>query len=97
MASYRGRVKAAVSVHSYDQQWLSPNGCNSTLPSDYSEMVSFVFLSRKVSTEFLIEFVQERVMNASVSALTATYGTVYEYGDFATLLCKSLNDFNSYL
>jgi hypothetical protein len=53
------------------------------------------FLSRKLSTEVLIEFLQERVMNASVSALTATYGTVYEYGDFATLLCKSLNDFKS--
>nr|CAH0103526.1 unnamed protein product [Daphnia galeata] len=35
----RGRVKSAISVHSYDQQWLSPYGYSIELPPEYSEML----------------------------------------------------------
>jgi len=35
----RGRVKVAISVHSYSQLWLSPYGYKSTLPANYAEML----------------------------------------------------------
>lgn len=37
----RGRIKTAISVHSYDQQMLSPYGYTLELPPDYSEMVHY--------------------------------------------------------
>jgi len=59
----KGRVVAAISIHSYSQLWMSPYGYSSTLPADYTEM--------------------NRVMRISVNALTATYGTVFQYGNIA--------------
>lgn len=39
IAGDRGRVKSAISVHSYDQQWLSPYGYSTEFPPEYAEMV----------------------------------------------------------
>lgn len=39
IAEDRGRLKTAISVHSYSQVWLSPYGYTSALPEDYAEMV----------------------------------------------------------
>ncbi len=36
----KGRVVAAISIHSYSQLWMSPYGYSSTLPADYTEMVT---------------------------------------------------------
>jgi murein tripeptide amidase MpaA len=66
LASLQGRVKAAISMHSFSQLWLAPYGYNTQYPSNYTEMY--------------------RVMEIGVNALTATYGTVYEYGTTGTLL-----------
>ena len=35
----KGRVKAALFIHSFSQLWLSPYGVNAELPADYPEMV----------------------------------------------------------
>ncbi|XP_032787989.1 carboxypeptidase B [Daphnia magna] len=34
----RGRIRSAISVHSYDQQWLSPYGYSIEYPLEYAEM-----------------------------------------------------------
>ncbi|XP_046651367.1 carboxypeptidase B-like [Daphnia pulicaria] len=39
IAADRGRVKSAISVHSYDQQWLSPYGYSTEFPPEYAEML----------------------------------------------------------
>lgn len=37
----RGRVKAAFSMHSYAQYWMSPYSYTNTLPTDYFEHVQY--------------------------------------------------------
>ncbi len=39
LAANRGRVKAAISIHSYSQYWMSPYAYKDDLPDDYPEMV----------------------------------------------------------
>jgi len=34
-----GRVKSAISIHSYSQLWLSPYGYKTALPANYTEML----------------------------------------------------------
>jgi len=66
MKANQGRVKAAVSIHSYSQHWMSAYGNQQEHPREYDRI--------------------ERVMNASVRALEATYGTVYESGSIYDIL-----------
>lgn len=66
IAADQGRVKTAISMHSYSQLWLSSYSYTSALPSDYTTML--------------------RAMRAGVDAITATYGTVYNYGSTGTVL-----------
>jgi len=66
IAADAGRVKTAISMHSYSQLWLSSYSYSSALPAEYPEML--------------------RAMRAGVDALTATYGTVYNYGSTGTVL-----------
>ena len=39
LAAYRGRIRAAISVHSYAQYWMCPYSYQNTLPADYAQMV----------------------------------------------------------
>lgn len=39
MAADRGRIKTAISMHSYSQMFLSPYGYTTDLPVEYPEMV----------------------------------------------------------
>jgi len=64
--SVRGRVKVAMSIHSYSQLWLSAYGYTMDLPDDFSEM--------------------DRAMEASIAAVTGTYGTEYSYGSTSNTL-----------
>jgi hypothetical protein len=41
LATNRGRVVAAITIHSFSQLWMSPYGYQSALPTDYDEMVSY--------------------------------------------------------
>ena len=41
IAADRGRVKTAVSMHSYSQMFLSAYGYTTDLPPEYPEMVHF--------------------------------------------------------
>ena len=39
LATNRPRVKAAISIHTYSQLWMSPYAYTSVLPNEYPEMV----------------------------------------------------------
>lgn len=88
----RGRIRSAISVHSYDQQWLSPYGYSFAYPPEYAEMVNLWRISNlgKENNNLYLFSSQFRVMEIGVNALTATYGTQYTYGSFANALCKSI-------
>jgi hypothetical protein len=40
LAANRGRVVAAITIHSYYQFWMCPYGYQNALPTDYAEMVN---------------------------------------------------------
>ena len=48
VAEDRPNVKAAISIHSYGQLWMSPYGYKSDTPTDYEEMVATITIKEKI-------------------------------------------------
>jgi hypothetical protein len=113
LAANRGRVVAAITIHSFSQLWMSPYGYQNALPTDYDEMVSYYYnVINLFEVEIIFDSFQLTVPRDGnlcqwynfisflslidlityvfclLTALTATYGTVFQYGNIADTICK---------
>jgi len=71
LAANRGRVVAAITIHSFSQLWMSPYGYQNALPTDYAEMVSYYLMYHLhygaiIIFHFFLQL-QFRVMEISVN------------------------------